>query len=46
MAGMETPKPKRLGRLSLYPMKLEDAIRALAKVKPEPKRPKKSKNTA
>ena len=38
---MEIHKPKRNGRLSLYPMKFEDAIRAIAKVNPEPRKPKK-----
>jgi len=40
---METHKPKRNGRLSLYPMKFEDALRAIAKVKPEPKAKKPTK---
>jgi hypothetical protein len=35
---METEtKPKRQGPLSLYPVKFEDAVKALARAKPEPK---------
>jgi hypothetical protein len=33
-------RPPRNGRLSLYPLKFEDALRALAKVKPEGKKAK------
>ena len=28
--------------LSLYPMKFEDAVKAIAKAKPEPKKPRKA----
>ena len=31
-------RPPRNGRLSLYPLKFEDALRALAKAKPETKK--------
>jgi hypothetical protein len=33
-------RPKRNGPLSLYPVKFQDALRALAKAKPEPKKPR------
>ena len=33
-------RPPRNGRLSLYPLKFEDALRALAKAKPEGKKAK------
>ena len=36
---METKKPRCYERkLSLYPMKFEDAVKAMAKAKPEPKK--------
>lgn len=35
--------PKRNGKLSLYPLKFQDALRALAKAKPEVKKPKSPK---
>jgi hypothetical protein len=36
---METKKPRRYEpKLSLYGMKFEDAVKAIAKVKPEPKK--------
>ena len=37
--GTKTRRPRN-GRLSLYPLKFEDALRALAKAKPEPKKVK------
>jgi hypothetical protein len=33
-------RPKRNGRLSLYPMKFEDAVKAIGKVRPESKKDK------
>ena len=35
--GTKTRRPRN-GRLSLYPLKFEDALRALAKAKPETKK--------
>ena len=36
---METKKPRHYeAKLSLYPMKFEDAIKAIAKAKPESKK--------
>jgi len=43
---METKTRPRNGRLSLYPLKFEDALRALAKAKPEPKKAKGKKGRA
>jgi hypothetical protein len=36
-------RPPRNGRLSLYPLKFEDALRALAKAKPEARKAKTKK---
>jgi len=42
--GTETKAQRpRNGRLSLYPLKFEDALRVLAKAKPE-RKPKKAKS--
>ena len=38
------PGPKRNGNLSLYPMKFEDALRAIARVKPERTKAKQAKS--
>jgi hypothetical protein len=39
---METKKPRHYEpKLSLYGMKFEDAVKAIAKVKPEPSKKKK-----
>jgi hypothetical protein len=36
---METKKPRHYEpKLSLHPMKFEDAVKAIAKAKPEPKK--------
>jgi hypothetical protein len=37
---MKTPKRHYEPKLSLYPMKFEDAVKVIAKAKPEPKAPK------
>jgi hypothetical protein len=40
----KSPRPKKYAKpLSLHPMKFEDAVSALLKVKPEPKEPKAKK---
>jgi hypothetical protein len=37
----KSPRPKKYAKpLSLHPLKYEDAVSALLKVKPEPKEPK------
>jgi len=42
----ETKKPRHYEpKLTLYPMKFEDAVKAIAKAKPEHKRPAKRKAT-
>jgi hypothetical protein len=39
---METKKPRHYEpKLSLYGMKFEDAVKVIAKAKPEPKKPNK-----
>jgi hypothetical protein len=35
---MKTPKRHYESKLTLYPMKFEDAVKAIAKAKPEPKK--------
>jgi hypothetical protein len=35
---MKTPRRHYEPKLSLYPMKFEDAVKAIAKAKPEPKK--------
>lgn len=37
------PKPQRLGRLSLSPLSLEDALKAALQTGPPPEMPKKQK---
>lgn len=42
---MENKKPRHYEpKLSLYPMKFEDAVKAIAKAKPEPKKLKHGEN--
>jgi hypothetical protein len=40
----KSPRPKKYAKpLSLHPLKFDDAVSALLKVKPEPKEPKAKK---